>query len=172
MKYRKSADTKNQNKYSVTASISSSHKNHNQYDSSNVPHTAIRRGDIYYADLNPVVGSEQGGIRPVLILQNDIGNRYSTTTIVSPLTARLDKPCLPTHVMIPVSVGLAEPSVVLLEQIKTIDKSRSLEYVGHVPDDGHVPNKNRATTVNVPIDNSINQQINNALAISLGMGGL
>ena len=108
----------------------------------------------------------------MLILQNDTGNRYSTTTIVSPLTTQLDKPCLPTHVQLPASVGLAEPSVVLLEQVKTIDKSRLLEYVGHVPDDGHVPNKNRAATVNVPIDSSINQQINNALAIRLVMSGL
>ena len=90
----------------------------------------IRRGDIYYADLSPVVGSEQGGTRPVLIIQNDIGNQYSPTTIVAAITSQIDKPRLPTHVAMPASQGgLEKNSVILLEQIRTIDKSRLMEKV-------------------------------------------
>ncbi|MTI84427.1 MAG: type II toxin-antitoxin system PemK/MazF family toxin [Firmicutes bacterium] len=90
----------------------------------------IRRGDVYYADLSPVVGSEQGGTRPVLILQNNIGNQYSPTTIVAAITSQIAKAKLPTHVeMGPTTDGLGRSSVILLEQIRTIDKSRLLEKV-------------------------------------------
>ncbi|WP_347491255.1 type II toxin-antitoxin system PemK/MazF family toxin [Desulfoscipio sp. XC116] len=90
----------------------------------------IRRGEIYYADLSPVVGSEQGGTRPVLILQNDIGNQYSPTTIVAAITSQISKAKLPTHVELPAEKdGLGKNSVILLEQIRTIDKSRLLEKV-------------------------------------------
>ncbi len=91
--------------------------------------TDIKRGEIYYADLSPVVGSEQGGSRPVLILQNDMGNRHSGTTIVAAITSELDKPQLPTHVIFTAD-GLKTESLVLLEQIRTIDKSRLGRYVG------------------------------------------
>jgi len=90
----------------------------------------IRRGEIYYADLSPVVGSEQGGTRPVLIIQNDIGNQYSPTTIVAAITSQIDKAKLPTHVAMTASPGgLEKNSVILLEQIRTIDKSRLMEKV-------------------------------------------
>lgn len=89
----------------------------------------IKRGEIYFADLSPVVGSEQDGVRPVLILQNDMGNRYSPTTMVAAITGRKTKTDLPTHVRISVT-GLKSESIVLLEQIRTIDKSRLGEYVG------------------------------------------
>jgi mRNA interferase MazF len=90
----------------------------------------IRRGDIFYADLSPVVGSEQGGTRPVLIIQNNIGNQYSPTTIVAAITSQIDKPRLPTHVGMAASPGgLEKNSVILLEQIRTIDKSRLMEKV-------------------------------------------
>ena len=91
----------------------------------------IKRGDIYYADLNPYIGSEQGGVRPVLIVQNDIGNKYSSTVIVATMTSRLDKPKLPTHIEIN-GCGLRENSIVCMEQIRTIDKCRLREYVGHL----------------------------------------
>lgn len=90
----------------------------------------VRRGDIFFADLSPVVGSEQGGTRPVLILQNDIGNQYSPTTIVAAITSQIDKAKLPTHVEIVAGEGgLERDSVILLEQIRTIDKSRLMEKV-------------------------------------------
>ena len=89
----------------------------------------IKRNEIYYAALNPVVGSEQGGLRPVLILQNDTGNKHSPTTIVAAITSRQNKSKLPTHVNVQ-AVGLPKDSIVLLEQIRTIDKSRLTEYVG------------------------------------------
>ena len=90
----------------------------------------IKRGDIFYADLSPVVGSEQGGTRPVLILQNDIGNQYSPTTIVAAITSQIAKAKLPTHVEIDSGIsGLHKDSVVLLEQIRTIDKSRLMQRV-------------------------------------------
>ncbi|GBF32238.1 cell death toxin YdcE [Desulfocucumis palustris] len=96
----------------------------------------IRRGDIFFADLSPVVGSEQGGTRPVLILQNDIGNQYSPTTIVAAITSQIDKAKLPTHVELSKTPGgLEKDSVVLLEQIRTIDKSRLMEKVTSLNED-------------------------------------
>jgi len=92
----------------------------------------IKRGDIYYAYLNPVVGSEQGDCRPVLIVQNDIGNEHSPTVIVTPLTRNLRKNPLPTHVLIPKFSGLDRDSLVLAEQIRTIDRSRLSNYIGHI----------------------------------------
>ena len=93
--------------------------------------TSVKRGDIYYADLSPVVGSEQGGIRPVLIIQNDIGNRYSPTVIAAAITSRSTKANLPTHIRLMANEsGLAKDSVVLLEQIRTIDKRRLKERMG------------------------------------------
>ena len=91
----------------------------------------IERGDIYYADLNPVTGSEQGGIRPVLVIQNDTGNRFSPTVIVAAITSNLGKARLPTHIIIDADV-LSEKSVVLLEQIRTIDKTRLLKKMGRL----------------------------------------
>ena len=93
----------------------------------------IHRGEIYYADLNPVVGSEQGGIRPVLILQNEVGNWFSPTVIVAAVTAKGGKARLPTHVAVGTDSGLRRPSLVLAEQVRTIDKSRLLERVGMLP---------------------------------------
>lgn len=91
----------------------------------------VRRGEIYYADLSPVVGSEQGGLRPVLIIQNDIGNRYSPTVIVAAITSKIDKARLPTHIEIQAEeYGLTKDSVVLTEQVRTIDKRRLRERVG------------------------------------------
>ncbi len=97
---------------------------------------SIKRGDIYYADLSPVVGSEQGGLRPVLIVQNDVGNRYSPTVIAAAITSRMGKTKLPTHIDIHADqVGLSRDSVVLLEQIRTIDKRRLREKMGHLSED-------------------------------------
>jgi mRNA interferase MazF len=94
----------------------------------------VRRGEIYYADLSPVVGSEQGGLRPVLIIQNDIGNRYSPTVIVAAITSKIDKARLPTHIEIQAEeYGLTKDSVVLAEQVRTIDKRRLRERVGVLP---------------------------------------
>ena len=91
----------------------------------------IKRGDIYYADLSPVIGSEQGGIRPVLIIQNDVGNRYSPTVIAAAITSQRDKTKLPTHISVEASdCGLAKDSIVLLEQVRTIDKQRLKERMG------------------------------------------
>ena len=93
----------------------------------------VRRGDIYYADLSPVVGSEQGGIRPVLIIQNDIGNRHSPTVICAAITSRMNKAKLPTHIALDAGkYHLMKDSVILLEQIRTIDKKRLREYVCHI----------------------------------------
>lgn len=93
----------------------------------------IRRGDIFYADLSPVIGSEQGGIRPVLVVQNDVGNRYSPTIIISAITSRQSKTKLPTHIEIPGELyGLNKDSVILLEQVRTIDKKRLREKTGHL----------------------------------------
>ena len=90
----------------------------------------IKRGEIYYADLSPVIGSEQGGIRPVLIVQNDVGNRYSPTVIAAAITSQHDKSNLPTHINVSAEgCGLARDSIVLLEQVRTIDKSRLLDYI-------------------------------------------
>lgn len=96
----------------------------------------VKRGDIYYADLSPVVGSEQGGIRPVLIIQNDIGNKYSPTVIVAAITSQINKAKLPTHIEISSDeYGLNKDSVILLEQIRTIDKKRLKEKIGHINDE-------------------------------------
>ena len=93
----------------------------------------IKRGDIYYADLSPVVGSEQGGLRPVLIVQNDVGNKHSPTVIAAAITSRMSKAKLPTHIDVSASdVGLSKDSVILLEQIRTIDKKRLKEKMGHL----------------------------------------
>jgi mRNA interferase MazF len=96
----------------------------------------VKRGDIFYADLSPVVGSEQGGVRPVIIIQNDIGNKYSPTVIVAAITSQINKAKLPTHVEISsIEYGLNKDSVVLLEQIRTLDKKRLKEKIGHMKDD-------------------------------------
>ena len=96
----------------------------------------VKRGDIFYADLSPVVGSEQGGIRPVIIIQNDIGNRYSPTVIVAAITSQINKAKLPTHVEISSEeYGLNRDYVVLLEQIRTLDKKRLKEKIGHMTED-------------------------------------
>ena len=93
----------------------------------------IKRGDIYYANLNPVIGSEQGGTRPVLIISNDVGNKHSPTVIVAPITSRIHtKAKLPTHYFINTEDGLQAPSIILLEQIRTIDKKRLDSYIGHL----------------------------------------
>ena len=93
----------------------------------------VKRGDIFYADLSPVVGSEQGGTRPVLIVQNDMGNRHSPTVIAAAITSQMNKAKLPTHIELTGrNVGLTKDSVVLLEQIRTIDRSRLKEYIGHL----------------------------------------
>ena len=113
----------------------------------------IKRGEIYYADLNPVVGSEQGGIRPIVVLQNDVGNKYSPTVIAAATTSRLTKAKLPTHIELASDqTPLPRDSVVLLEQIRTIDKSRIKEKIGELSPD-------------------IMQQINDALLVSLGFYG-
>lgn len=111
----------------------------------------VRRGDIFYADLSPVVGSEQGGVRPVLVVQNDVGNKYSPTVIVAAITSRINKAKMPTHIEIKgEEYGLSKDSVVLLEQIRTIDKKRLKEKIGH-------------------IDDSAIDKINEAVSISLGL---
>ncbi len=94
----------------------------------------VKRGDLYYADLSPVIGSEQGGVRPVLIVQNNVGNKYSPTIIAAAVTSQLDKAKLPTHIMLPANqYGLQKDSVVLLEQIRTLDKRRLKEKIGELP---------------------------------------
>ena len=96
----------------------------------------LKRGDIYYADLRPVIGSEQGGVRPVLIVQNDTGNKHSPTVIVAAITSRMNKAKLPTHVEIAAEkYGVVKDSVILLEQVRTIDKSRLKEKVCHLDQD-------------------------------------
>ena len=111
----------------------------------------IKRGDIYYADLSPVVGSEQGGVRPVLIVQNDIGNKYSPTVITAAITSQQTNAKLPTHIAIGTQTsGLAKDSVVLLEQVRTIDKKRLKEKMGTID------------------DNSM-KEINNAISVSFGL---
>ena len=112
----------------------------------------VKRGDIYYADLSPVVGSEQGGIRPVLIVQNDVGNKFSPTVIAAAITSQKDKTKLPTHISVSSqNCGLAKDSIVLLEQIRTIDKQRLGEKMGHLD----------AETMNA---------VDDAITISLGLG--
>ncbi len=110
----------------------------------------IKRGELYYADLSPVVGSEQGGVRPVLIVQNNVGNKYSPTIIAAAITSQINKAKLPTHIELAAKdYGLAKDSVVLLEQIRTLDKQRLKERIGEVPVD-------------------VMTRINHALMISLG----
>ncbi|MDE5729757.1 MAG: type II toxin-antitoxin system PemK/MazF family toxin [Clostridia bacterium] len=95
----------------------------------------IKRGELYYADLSPVVGSEQGGVRPVLVVQNDVGNKYSPTVIAAAVTSKINKAKLPTHIELPSSVfGLQRDSVILLEQIRTLDKRRLKERIGELSD--------------------------------------
>ena len=109
----------------------------------------IKRGDIYYADLRPVIGSEQGGIRPVLIVQNDTGNRHSPTVIVAAITSKMNKAKLPTHIEIEANKhDIVKDSVILLEQLRTIDKKRLKDKVGH-------------------LDGEILQRVNEALLVSL-----
>ena len=111
----------------------------------------VKRGEIYYADLSPVVGSEQGGVRPVLIVQNDVGNRYSPTVIAAAITSRQDKAKLPTHIDLPSGgCGLSRDSVVLLEQIRTLDKKRLREHMGRV-------------------DDAVMQKVDSAIAVSFGL---
>lgn len=119
-----------------------------------------KRGDIFYADLSPVVGSEQGGLRPVLIIQNDVGNRYSPTVIAAAITSRMGKAKLPTHIDVGTgctssvnssNIGLARDSVILLEQIRTIDKRRLRERMGH-------------------LDEALMNRVNEAIAVSFGLG--
>ena len=93
----------------------------------------VKRGELYYADLSPVVGSEQGGIRPVLVVQNDIGNKYSPTIIAAAVTSKINKARLPTNIELPSAYGLAKDSVILLEQIRTLDKRRLKERIGELP---------------------------------------
>lgn len=94
----------------------------------------IKRGDIYYADLSPVVGSEQGGVRPVLIVQNDVGNKFSPTVIAAAITSQKYKTNLPTHIQVHANdCGLAKDSIVLLEQVRTLDKRRLRERIGSLP---------------------------------------
>ena len=93
---------------------------------------AIRRGDLFYADLNPVVGSEQGGIRPVLVIQNDVGNHFSPTVVAAAITSRKAKNSLPTHILLENVPGLAPTSLLLLEQLRTIDRKRLRGYIGRI----------------------------------------
>lgn len=108
----------------------------------------IKRGDIYYADLSPVVGSEQGGTRPVLILQNDVGNKFSPTVIAAAITSRTEKMRLPTHIPLSSGCGLARSSMILLEQVRTLDKTRLKEKMGHVSD-REMNEVNRAISVSL-----------------------
>ena len=110
--------------------------------------TNVRRGEIYYADLSPVVGSEQGGVRPVLIVQNDTGNRHSPTVIAAAITSQTGKAKLPTHYLLKAENGLELPSLVLMEQLRTIDKRRLETYIGHL-EEPHIRRLNRALAVSV-----------------------
>jgi len=112
----------------------------------------VHRGDIYYADLSPVVGSEQGGVRPVLIIQNDVGNKFSPTVIAAAITSQRDKTNLPTHIEVDAQgSGLIKDSVVLLEQVRTLDKHRLREKMGR-------------------LDKNSMSRVNQALSISFGLG--
>lgn len=119
---------------------------------------SVKRGDIYYADLSPVVGSEQGGVRPVLIIQNDVGNKFSPTVIAAAITSKTDKSKLPTHIDVYAEkYGLARDSVILLEQIRTIDKRRLKKKMGHLDDD--LMNRvNNAITVSFGLEDPVPQQ--------------
>ncbi|RKD25325.1 mRNA interferase MazF [Caminicella sporogenes DSM 14501] len=111
----------------------------------------IKRGDVFYADLSPVIGSEQGGVRPVLVIQNDIGNKYSPTVIIAAITSQINKAKLPTHVELNgLKNGLPKDSVILLEQVRTIDKRRFIEKICR-------------------LDEDIMKKVNEALMISLGL---
>ena len=111
----------------------------------------VKRGDIFYADLSPVVGSEQGGIRPVLVVQNDVGNKYSPTVIAAAITSKINKAKLPTHIEIDaLDYGLSKDRVILLEQVRTIDKQRLREKIGR-------------------LDEIQMLKVNNALSISFGL---
>ncbi len=111
----------------------------------------VKRGDIYYADLSPVIGSEQGGIRPVLVVQNDVGNKYSPTVIAAAITSQINKAKLPTHIEVDArEYGLSKDSVVLLEQVRTIDKKRLKEKIGH-------------------FDDGLMEKVNDAISISFGL---
>ena len=113
---------------------------------------SVKRGDIFYADLSPVIGSEQGGIRQVLIVQNDIGNKYSPTVIAAAITSQKEKTKLPTHIEVSSqNCGLSKDSIVLLEQIRTIDKQRLKEHMGR-------------------LDDCSMDKIDEALSISFGLG--
>lgn len=115
--------------------------------------TNVKRGDIFYADLSPVVGSEQGGMRPVLIIQNDMGNRHSPTVIAAAITSQTGKARLPTHINLTGnSYGLSRDSVVLLEQIRTIDKKRLREHMGR-------------------LDEALMSKVDDAIAVSFGLHG-
>ncbi len=112
---------------------------------------SVKRGEIYYADLSPVVGSEQGGVRPVLIVQNDIGNKHSPTVIAAAITSQKEKTKLPTHISLDAeSYGLAKDSIVLLEQVRTLDKRRLRERMGE-------------------LDNAAMHKIDTALSVSFGL---
>lgn len=112
----------------------------------------VKRGDIYYADLSPVVGSEQGGIRPVLVIQNNLGNHFSPTIIVAAITAKMEKPKLPTHIGIDAKItGIERDSVILMEQIRTIDKSRLREKVCRL-DKGTMIKVDQALLVSVGVE--------------------
>lgn len=114
----------------------------------------IKRGDLFYADLSPVVGSEQGGIRPILVIQNDVGNKFSPTIIAAAITSQINKSKMPTHIELCNELyGLSKNSVVLLEQVRTIDKRRLKEKIGH-------------------IDEETMTKINNAINISFGLSEL
>lgn len=112
---------------------------------------AIRRGDLFYADLNPVVGSEQGGIRPVLVIQNDVGNHFSPTVVAAAITSRKAKNSLPTHILLENVPGLAPTSLLLLEQLRTIDWKRLRGYIGRISKEKML-------------------EVDAALAISIGIG--
>lgn len=116
--------------------------------------SGIKRGDIYYADLSPVVGSEQGGMRPVLIVQNDTGNRHSPTVIAAAITSQINKARLPTHIELEAKTyGLSKDSVVLLEQVRTIDKKRLREHMGR-------------------LDDALMGRVDSALAVSFGLNSI
>jgi mRNA interferase MazF len=115
----------------------------------------VKRGDIYYADLSPVVGSEQGGVRPVLIIQNDVGNRFSPTVIAAAITSQHDKARLPTHISVNADdCGLSKDSIVLLEQVRTIDKQRLKEKMGTLGD-GAMNRVDKALSVSFGLGNSV-----------------
>lgn len=111
----------------------------------------VKRGDIFYADLSPVVGSEQGGVRPVLVVQNNVGNKFSPTVIIAAVTSQINKAKLPTHIEIGADdYGLAKDSVILMEQVRTIDKRRLRERIGR-------------------LDEELMEKVNNAISVSFGL---